>query len=236
MHVGVFVTGDPPEALQTDHGDYAAMMERLLRRGGETWTVYRVLEGQFPGKEAMRALDVIVVTGSKFDAHGTEEWIQKAKTVLKEAYEAGTHLIGICFGHQLIALALGGVSERGHVGLELGVQALEPTTALTVAFPDLALPLHIIQVHQDQVTRLPPDATLLASSPLTPIEIFRIRDQVLCIQGHPEFSIAFLHALIDARSESYVYTSETVDAARDSIQRLKPSTVALQQLIHAFMK
>ncbi|AKF45346.1 GMP synthase - Glutamine amidotransferase domain protein [Pseudomonas syringae pv. syringae B301D] len=151
-----------PELVEQYHG-YGRMFELLFARQpiAAELTVYNVVQGDYP--PADEQFDAYLVTGSKADSFGTDPWIQTLKVYLLELYQRGEKLLGICFGHQLLALLLGGRTERAVQGWGVGIHHYQLAPArpwMTPAMDKLTLLIS----HQDQVTALPENATVLASS------------------------------------------------------------------------
>lgn len=196
--------------LETDHlrpelvdafTSYGQMFKRLFADQPieAEFETFNVVDGHYPPED--RHYDAYLVTGSKADSFGSDPWIQTLKAYLLKRYENGDKLLGICFGHQLLALLLGGRTERAQQGWGVGVhqyhlEAREPW--MQPALDDLSLLIS----HRDQVVRPPKNATILASSAFCPVAAFRIDDRVLCFQGHPEFVVDYSKALLDARQDT----------------------------------
>lgn len=160
---------------------------------------YRVTEGEFPAD--VHACDAYLVTGSPQGVYDPEPWIPALADFLRRSYAAGIKLVGICFGHQLLAHTLGGHAEKAAGGWGMGLRRFEIVAAPPWMAP--ALPHgQLYFCHQDQVVRLPPAAQRLAGDAFCPNALFAIGDQVLGIQGHPEFSTDFMALLIDALGEN----------------------------------
>ena len=117
-----------------------------------------------------------------------------------ELNSAKVKLVGICFGHQMIAQALGGNTEAAIAGWGVGVHASAIISEKSYMQPPLSS-LAALVSHRDQVTHLPADAELLSSSEFCPNSMFQIGEHILAFQGHPEFSKAYSRALMDARRE-----------------------------------
>ncbi|HBZ92415.1 MULTISPECIES: amidotransferase [unclassified Pseudomonas] len=188
-----------PELVDQYQG-YGRMFEQLFAQQpvAAEFSVYNVVEGHYPPDSEQ--FDAYLVTGSKADSFGTEPWIQTLKEYLLERYQRGDKLLGICFGHQLLALLLGGKAERAEQGWGVGVHSYRLDSKPEWMSPALD-ELQLLISHQDQVTRLPEKATLLASSDFCPIGAYHIEDQVLCFQGHPEFVHDYSRALLDLRQQ-----------------------------------
>jgi len=188
-----------PQLIEQYHG-YGRMFRQLFERQSITaqFDVFNVVEGCYP--EADQAYDAYLITGSKADSFGTDGWILTLREYLLGRYQNGDRLIGICFGHQLLALMLGGKTERAAQGWGIGVnryQLLEQPEWMSPALESLDM----LVFHQDQVTELPANATLLASSAFCPNAAYSIGDQVLCFQAHPEFVDDYELALLNLRRE-----------------------------------
>lgn len=186
-----------PELVDQYQG-YGRMFERLFERQpvAAQFTVFNVMQGDYPSDE--QTYDAYLITGSKADSFGPDPWIQTLKEYLLGRYQRGDKLIGVCFGHQLLALLFGGRAERASQGWGVGIHRYEVKHQpqwMTPALSELALLIS----HQDQVTALPEKATLLASSSFCPNAAYCIEDQVLCFQGHPEFIHDYSRALLDIR-------------------------------------
>ena len=201
-----------PELVDQYQG-YGRMFERLFADQAITasFQVFNVMKGDYPPAEAR--FDAYLVTGSKADSFASDPWIETLKAYLLERYQAGDKLLGICFGHQLLALLLG-KAERASGGWGVGIHRYRLTEQ-----PDWMKPaldeLTLLISHQDQVTRLPENATLLATSPFCAHAAYRIGDQVLCFQGHPEFVPEYSRALLDIRQQHI--GESTYRAAVDSL-------------------
>jgi GMP synthase-like glutamine amidotransferase len=196
-----------PELVEQYQG-YGRMFESLFARQpiAAQFTVYNVMQGDYPADD--EPFDAYLVTGSKADSFGTDPWIQTLKTYLLERYKRGDKLLGICFGHQLLALLLGGKAERATQGWGVGTHqyTLAPATPWMSPAVDT---LTLLISHQDQVTALPEGATVIASSEFCQFAAYHINDQVLCFQGHPEFIHDYSRTLLDIRQEALgeqVYT------------------------------
>jgi GMP synthase-like glutamine amidotransferase len=118
--------------------------------------------------------------------------------VVRQVHEAAVPLVGVCFGHQLIAHALGGRTERASVGWGAGalpVHILEARPWMDPPLPSVTL----LHSHQDQVTVVPPGGQVLAAAAHCPVAMLSVGDTIVGIQAHPEFGPAYLRALIEDR-------------------------------------
>lgn len=186
-----------PELVEQYQG-YGRMFEQLFTHQpiAAEFAVYNVMNGHYPADDEV--FDAYLVTGSKADSFGDDPWIQTLKTYLLDRYSRGDKLLGVCFGHQLLALTLGGKTERAHQGWGVGTHRYVMSAKAPWMSPQVE-ELTLLISHQDQVTALPDNATVIASSDFCPNAAYHIGDQVLCFQGHPEFIHDYSRALLDLR-------------------------------------
>ncbi|MFF7709530.1 amidotransferase [Pseudomonas sp. NPDC007930] len=186
-----------PELVERYQG-YGRMFEQLFERQPvpASFEIFNVVEGHYP--PAGERYDAYLVTGSKADSFGSDPWIAPLKAFLLARYNEGAKLLGVCFGHQLLALLLGGKAERAHQGWGVGTHQYSVGAKASWMAP-AADGLTLLISHQDQVTALPEGATVVASSAFCPFAAFQLNDQVLCFQGHPEFVHDYSRALLELR-------------------------------------
>ncbi|KJK06390.1 MULTISPECIES: amidotransferase [Pseudomonas] len=189
-----------PELVGQYQG-YGRMFEQLFSRQpiAAEFHVYNVMNGEYPDDD--QVFDAYLVTGSKADSFGNDPWIEKLKAFLLDHYQRGDKLLGVCFGHQLLALLLGGKSERSTQGWGVGTHRYVMNAKAPWMSPQVE-ELTLLISHQDQVTRLPENATVIASSDFCPNAAYHIGDQVLCFQGHPEFIHDYSRALLELRQDN----------------------------------
>lgn len=147
-----------------------------------TFVEYRVADGDFPEPDAC---DAFLITGSPSSAYDSTPWIVRLRALIPTLFARGVPVIGVCFGHQVLAHALGGRVEPSAGGFALGREVLPVRKQPTWMVPARdALTLHYF--HGDQVVALPPGAETLGGSERCPNGLFVIRRKVLGIQAHPE--------------------------------------------------
>jgi len=212
----------------------------FLHDDKDTWKVKPVCIGDFPTEKELEETDVLLLTGSVYSAHDRQPWmIQLEKLCFDYVFKyPDKKIVGICFGHQSLALAFGGLSGRAKCGREIGVKKLGLTPSFQKMASQLGLPLilQIYQTHQDQVSELPPKARLLASSTYCPIEMFHIGTQVLAMQGHPEMYKDYLIELIEGRVKEGTIDIINATKAYEEIRTLVPDQFAFRILIRSFVE
>ena len=192
MRIGILQTGHAPDEVQGDLGDYADMFQRLLAGRGFDFDVYNVVDGQFPsGPEAAQGW---LITGSKHGAYEDHAWIGPLEDLIRAIRDARLPLVGVCFGHQIIAQALGGRVEKFAGGWAVGRQSYD--------FGGEVLELNAW--HQDQVVALPEDTQVLASNDHCANAALLIGETILTIQPHPEFTAQMIEGLITHRGKGNV--------------------------------
>lgn len=211
IRIGILQAGTPPPPLLTRFGPYPGMIESLLG-GGYAYRTFDASRGDLPRRSG--DCDAYVVTGSSADAFADAAWIVRLKAFLKTA--AGrAPLVGICFGHQLMAEAFGGRAARAQQGWGIGLHSYivrqhQPWMSAEQAF---SLPAS----HRDQVTVMPPRATLIASSFFCPVAALSYDEfPALSFQAHPEFDAAFAHALL-AEKQRFDHPAGAVAIAKDTL-------------------
>ena len=193
MKIALLICDHVPQELSDVHGNYSNMFNRLL--DNIDLDPYYVIDGKFPDLSVYNAF---VVTGSKYSVYDDIQWIHDLKLFTAEIYRLKKKMVGVCFGHQLITEALGGKVEKSHNGYLIGIHDFHMMDKRSWMLPDCKS-YKTLMLCQDQVQTLPPDSTILSTSPECPIGMFILGDCFLGIQGHPEFSIAYNQAVFESR-------------------------------------
>lgn len=204
MKIGILQTGHFPEDLQPELGDYEDMFQSLLGDHGFDFEVYNVVDQQFPA--SAEAADGWLITGSKHGAYEDHDWIAPLEDLIREIATIRRPLVGVCFGHQIIAQALGGKVEKFAGGWAVGRQSYD-FGGVEMAFNAW---------HQDQVTQRPEGALVLASNAFCENAALLYGDQILTIQPHPEFDAAVIGGLINTRGKGVV-PAALLDQAVDNL-------------------
>ncbi|RYI14314.1 MAG: type 1 glutamine amidotransferase [Acetobacteraceae bacterium] len=199
MQIGILQTGESPDALR-DQGDYPDFFETLLTGKGLTFRRWAVLRNNFPA--SVTECDGWLITGSRFGAYEAHDWIPPLEDFIRAAYAAHVPVVGVCFGHQIIAQAMGGRVEKYAGGWSIG-----PTE---YTFDDQTYTLNAW--HQDQVVQKPEMAKVLSSTAFCENAALLYDDRMFTVQPHPEFRKEFMEGLIKHRGPGLVPDATLADA------------------------
>ena len=175
--------------------NYESLFMDLFAGIGEqvNYRVFQTWQGELPTE--VNADEIYLVPGSLDAAYDDKPWIVALLQWIEKAYVRGARLMGVCFGHQAIARALGGAVRQFAGGFGVGVRASRVIDRdMKTYFPGQEM--RLLYSHHDQVTALPQDAELCATSDFCENESFRIGHQVITFQGHPEFTVAYSRHLL----------------------------------------
>lgn len=195
MKIRILLCDTFPGLLPDYIPSYESMFIRLFDAVTDEaeYEVYPTYQGVVP--EISSEDGFYLITGSNSGAYEDKEWINILKEWIRRAYAEQVKLIGICFGHQVIAQALGGKVEPAPQGWGTGIRVSEMLDEKGFSyFPDKRM--RLLYNHHDQVMCLPEGAVRVATSSFCPNESFRIGSRVLTFQGHPEYIPEYARHLI----------------------------------------
>ncbi|HAV09642.1 MAG TPA: glutamine amidotransferase [Rhodobacteraceae bacterium] len=212
MKIGILQTGHVADEIRSMLGDYSDMFVRLLNGHGFDFVVYNVVDMDFPAGPEL--CDGWLITGSRHGAYEDHPFIPPLEALIRAIQETGRPLIGVCFGHQIIAQALGGKVEKFAGGWSVGRQeyTFDGETVALNAW------------HQDQVVDLPPGAKVVASSAFCANAALVYGPRIFTVQAHPEFTSSMVEGLIAHRS------AKVPDALRDHARNALPTPTDNQRL------
>ena len=200
MKIGILACDKVADIFSSEHGQYPDMFIDLLGRADPTLTfaTYDVIDDEFPPN--IDACDAYLITGSHHGVNDELPWIAKLEAFIHALHIKNKKLIGICFGHQLIAKALGGQVGKSAHCWTVGIVTNKTTQKNTWMGPANQA-FNLIASHQDQIITPPPETEILASNATCPFYMIKIKNSI-SLQGHPEFSKAYSEALMTLRQDS----------------------------------
>lgn len=221
MKVGILQAGHAPAEMIAETGNYAQMFTQFLSGRDYSFAAYSVVDMEFP--KSAHSADCWVITGSRHGVYENLPFIEPLKALVRDIYNLKIPLVGVCFGHQVIAQALGGQVEKYSGGWSVGATDYE--------FEGQTVSLNAW--HQDQVVALPADARVLGSSPFCKYAFLGYGENVFTVQAHPEFDSRFINGLIDTRGRGLV-PDDLLERASRKLE-LPNSNSALADRIHSVL-
>jgi GMP synthase-like glutamine amidotransferase len=230
LKLGILKTGAPPAAL-SDFGTYPTMFRTLLGEQAFDYEIFDVEAGELPA--SVTACPAYLLTGSACGAYDPLPWIAELTRFLKAA-KGKASLVGICFGHQIMAQAFGGKVVQSPKGWGVGAHTyrVERPQPWLGAMETITLPAS----HQDQVVEPPPAAKVLAASAFTPFGMLAYADQpAISLQLHPEFDAGYAAALVELRRDQGLTDAQADEALASLAQPLDKARVAtaIIQFLHS---
>tara|TARA_R110002073_G_scaffold1940_15_gene13635 strand:- start:5837 stop:6559 length:723 start_codon:yes stop_codon:yes gene_type:complete len=201
MKIGILKADSVLPQFQGEFGDYPDMFVARLSANSEqevSFQTYDVEHLEYPAD--IDDCDGYVITGSKKSVYDDEPWIHQLEEYVRTLDRARKPLVGVCFGHQLVAQALGGQTRPADVGWGVGVHTSELVSEKDFMQPSLNQ-IRVLVSHKDQVTALPEGSERLASSEFCPNAMYQVGEHIFCLQGHPEFIKPYSESLMNLRRE-----------------------------------
>lgn len=231
MIIGILQCDSVATELQPAFGDYPDMIRHLLQPVNPALKliVYDAVSGRLPSD--VNECDGYITTGSHYGVNDNVGWIQPLEHFVQDLYTAQKKLVGICFGHQLMAKALGGCVERSPSGWGIGVSRT-PIVGHKAWMEPFTEEINIVVSHQDQVTTPPKEAAVLAASDFCPFFMLACQDHFLSIQGHPEFSKDYSRVLCEQPDDDL--PAERIRQAQVSHDLPVDDTLIAQWINHFF--
>lgn len=210
IRIGLLRMAELPDPALRVAGPMVGLYQKLFAPRTVEILDVPVHEGATP--ESLDDCDGWFISGSPASVYEDLDWIRTGEEIVRAALAEERPLVGICFGHQLIAQALGGRVEKAAVGWGIGAQRYETVEPLPYLDGDS---LTLLASHQDQVVEVPAGATVWSTSDYCPVAGLTIGERMLTVQGHPEYSPALVSALYDSRRDRI--GDAAVDAAQATL-------------------
>jgi len=221
MKIGLLRAGHAPDGMKTLQGNYDTMFELLLEGHDFTYETFSVVDGEFP--QGPQDADGWLITGSKHGAYEDHDWIPPLEDLIRDINATGKPLVGVCFGHQIIAQALGGKVVKFDGGWSVGRKeyVMDGKTLALNAW------------HQDQVVELPDGARVVGSSDFCANAMLAYGDNIWTVQPHPEFPAQSVDFLINARGRGVV-PDALLDSATDTLSLPTNNADIANHMAHFF--
>ena len=215
LSVGVLQCGEVPENLRESFIDYNEMIAQSLRTAdpGLSCRTWRVFDGEIPSPDAC---DAWITTGSRYSVNDDNDWTHSFCDFVREVSQLERPFVGICYGMQMMAKALGGKVEFSEKGWGIGV-ATSSVCRQPLWMGQGVDEVNLVVSHQEQVVELPDNATLIAGSDFCNHSIFSVGRHMLGIQGHPEFTADYSRALMESRRA--IIPAERISEGMDSLTK-----------------
>lgn len=199
----LLVLGEAPATVSQAHGAFAAWYERAA---GEPLTVH---DGRLAAGAALATHDVrdfagVLISGSAASLAAPEPWMDAAAELVVRAHDAGVPVLGVCFGHQLVAHSFGARVVVNPRGYEIGTTRVELTPAgrADPLFADLPATLVVNQSHFDMVDAAPAKVAVLARNDQTEVQAVAVSSHVRGVQFHPEITGDIMRSYLAARRDA----------------------------------
>lgn len=201
MRIGLLLCDHTRPSLRHISGDYSDMFTAMLRAHAPevALDIYDVQKGDYPPD--LDTCDGYVCNGSAASVYDDETWIRHLEAFVRRLYREKRKLVGICFGQQVMAQALGGRVTQSDQGWGVGVKTAHVVRRRPWMNP-AADSFRLLVSHQDQIVELPAGGEVLAENAHCPISMFQAGESFLGIQGHPDFTKEYARALMYMRQES----------------------------------
>lgn len=232
MKVAILQCDEVLEKFQPEFGSYNNMIMKMFNEfnGPFMFKTFDCQQGQYP--DDIHTFDFYITTGSKSGVYEDKPWVEELIQFVQLLDRHKKKLIGICFGHQIIAMAFNGQVNKSDKGWGVGIannRVVSTPDWMTNPKPDL----NIIVSHQDQISQLPENAKIIAESDFCPYFMVQWNDHFLSIQGHPEWNAKYSQTLMNNRRD--IIPENIIDAGIQSLDQ-EPDNSLFTQWIMDFVR
>lgn len=217
MDMLIVKTGSTEPSIRERYGDFELWFRTGLGLTADQAPMVRVDEGAELPEPA--TVPGVLVTGSPSMVTEEASWSVACEEWLRSAVEAGRPVLGVCYGHQMLARAFGGRVAQCSMGREIGSTTVYLTDA---AIDDPLFKTHskswrVHTTHQQCVVELPPSATVLASNAHHEAQAFRVGERGWGVQFHPEVSAHVIRGYVECRREALLAEGHDPDRILDEV-------------------
>lgn len=235
IRVGLLLCDDVDEAAQAQYGTYTEMFRNGLQVADSALHLSPIhcAHGEFP--DCVDDFAAYIISGSRQAVYAPLEWVARLQDFVRECQKQRKKTVGICFGHQLIAHALGGETRKAEVGWGLGIhraRIIRPQTWMR----DSPLPpsYNLVVLHQDQIVSKPRGCQVIAENDFCPVSMLVVDDVMLGIQGHPEFDKEFCTYRIHSRRDRL--SAELYQQSLASLEQMELDSARVLSWVARFIR
>jgi GMP synthase (glutamine-hydrolysing) len=230
----VLRAGNAAPSVAARRGEFPEWIVRTVGEAwGGTWEIHDV-RTEAPLPDVARAA-AFVMTGSSSSVTERAPWMLRAEAYVRTIAGADVPFFGICFGHQLVAQALGGEVSLNPRGREIGTVRVQ-RLAEDAIFDGVGDEIAVNATHKDTVTRLPAEARVLAASELEPTQAFAVGRAIRCVQFHPEIDGDAMRGYVDARAHLIAEEGGDPAAIRARAVDAPDGEAALRNFVKRFVR
>lgn len=232
--IGVFEAGPVPDEVIDQYPNYAQMIINWLQPSlpDVDFIAYSPIRNE--PLPAIDACDGYIYSGSRYGAYDDIAWIPALEAFIRQQMDQQRAQFGICFGHQIMAQALGGRVVKSDKGWGCGVQQYKiDAPALTGNSGDGPREVNVLVMHQDQVVDLPSDANAIGGNQFCPFGVIEYKQAALSSQFHPEFSNAYVSDLLRLRG-GVIIDQAVADRASETLSQVPDNPLVAQWVARFF--
>tara|TARA_R110002012_G_scaffold6176_4_gene28177 strand:+ start:3246 stop:3962 length:717 start_codon:yes stop_codon:yes gene_type:complete len=227
-------TGDAFPEVVDQHGDFETLFMQQLSTALPAHRELKVWDArQGSAAPAVNTLAGIIITGSHSMVSDAEPWSEALKPWLQEALANGTPMLGVCYGHQLMAAAFGGISDYHPAGRETGTHTVRLTGAgrEDPLFSQLPERFAAQLTHAQSVMQAPPGSTVLAHNKHDAHQALRYGAKQWSVQFHPEFTAPVMRAYLERQRDTLLDQGTAPDALLESVEECHAASSLLRRFL-----
>ncbi|ORY00107.1 class I glutamine amidotransferase-like protein [Basidiobolus meristosporus CBS 931.73] len=243
LKIALLVADTPSQPVVEKFGDYTQIFPAMLKKAVAhskrnidfSIECFDVTQMQYPREH--EAFHGVIITGSASSAASNEPWIFHFNEYIKQLIEdvPECKVVGVCFGHQLIARALGGTVAKNKKGWEIGHTEVKLNNAGKKLLKTNKDTLQLQQMHEDVVSYSPPGLEVLCSSDLCEVQAMLKPNHILTVQAHPEFTPGIVEEITRSREQQGKFTPEMASSVYSKLTLPDDSIWFATKIVEFFM-